>query len=412
MARPSSSTAPTRREPVPPLAVLIGATAVGSAGLAAGGTAGSVLGAELTGSEGAAGLPLGLLVLGSAAAAPLIARLSSWRGRLAGLVTGYLLGTAGAVVVIVAAARGSFPAVLAGSALLGAANASVFLSRYAAAAGTGPAAGGRALGAVLLATAVGAVAGPVLLGPAGGLASAVGLPRLTGLYLLAVPAFAGAAAVLALAPRPGAGSRVPVADSVPALVAGAGSRLGGLRNRPARTAVGVLALANLVMVGVMAITPVHLTTHGHGLGFVGMLIAAHVVGMFGPSLFSGWLADRHGPLLVIALGFATLALAGGLGVIAAEGATVPVTLMLVVLGVGWNFGVVGGSALLADSVHLSLRPRVEGVGEVAMGLAAAGGAPAAGLLAAHGGFPLLSAAGGVIAVVALAGIWPAAAAGR
>ena len=130
----------------PVLAVLAGTAAAGSVGLVAGGTAGALLGTELAGTTAAAGLPLGLLVLGSAISAMVIAHQSSRGGRASGLALGYLLGMAGAVMCVIAAVVGSLPVFLVGSTLLGSANAAVFLTRYAAADVGGVAAGGRALG--------------------------------------------------------------------------------------------------------------------------------------------------------------------------------------------------------------------------------------------------------------------------
>jgi predicted MFS family arabinose efflux permease len=76
------------------------------------------------------------------------------------------------------------------------------------------------------------------------------------------------------------------------------------------------------------------------------------------------------------------------------------TAMLLLLGVGWNFGVVGGSTMLATSVPALLRLRVEGLGEVAMSLAAGAGAPIAGIVVALGGFTALSLVGATTAAVA------------
>ena len=78
--------------------------------------------------------------------------------------------------------------------------------------------------------------------------------------------------------------------------------------------------------------------------------------------------------------------------------------MLALLGLGWNAGVVGGSTMLAASVPAALRPRTEGIGEVAMGLAAGAGAPAAGLIVAFGDFTALSIAGAVGGVLMLAAL--------
>jgi hypothetical protein len=63
--------------------------------------------------------------------------------------------------------------------------------------------------------------------------------------------------------------------------------------------------------------------------------------------------------------------------------------ILALLGLGWNAGVVGGSTMLTGSLPASLRPQTEGVGEVAMGLAAGAGAPVAGLIVAFGDFTTL-----------------------
>jgi MFS family permease len=90
---------PKRRTTLVLLAV---ATAIGGLGLAAGGSAGALLAEEMTGSATWAGMPLGVLVLGSAAGALVISRQTSRAGRRAGLVLGYGVGVAGAVMVVAA----------------------------------------------------------------------------------------------------------------------------------------------------------------------------------------------------------------------------------------------------------------------------------------------------------------------
>jgi MFS family permease len=347
----------------PVLAVLAGSAAAGSIGLAAGGTAGALLGTELAGTTAAAGLPLGLLVLGSAASAIVIAWQSNRSGRPSGLALGYLAGTAGAVMCVLAAVIDNLPLFLAGSTLLGSANAAVFLTRYAA----DDIGAGRALGLTLFATAAGAVVSPLLLGPTGELADVAGLPRLSGIYVVAGLAFAGAAVALATTPRPPRAEPLP---SPPWRVLAAAAMA-----TPTRNAVLVLAGANFTMVALMAIAPVHLRAHGHDLEMIGSVIALHVAGMFVPSPLSGWLADRFGPPTVATIGVILLVAAVAGTVVSGTG-----VITLVILGIGWNFGLVGGSTMLARTVDPSLRVHVEGVGEVAMGVAAAAGAPLAGFL--------------------------------
>jgi MFS family permease len=390
----------------PALPLLATSTAIGSLGLAAGGTAAALLAVETTGRDAAAGLPLGALAAGQAGASLLVARLTARAGRGAGLVAGYAIGVLGALAVVAAAVLASFPLMLAGSLLLGGANAAIFLSRYAAADIGGPEARGRALGTVLFATTLGTVAGPALLVPTGRLAEVLGLPRLTGLYLVAVAAFAAAALVVAVLSRSGLpglgrGARDAGADG-PSQPVTRGQLAAALRPAPVRAALVVLGGTNLVMVAIMAVAPVQLLHHGHDLGFVGLAVSLHVAAMFAPSPVTGWLADRFGAAPVAAAGAVLLILAGIGGLDGHPGGH-DVVVLLIVLGLGWNCGVVGGSALLAASVPPVLRPRSEAIGEASMGLAAAAGAPAAGLVVALGGFTTAWVAGALVGAVILAG---------
>jgi MFS family permease len=310
----------------------------------------------------------------------------------------------------------------------------VFLTRYAAAEIAGEAKRGRAIGAIFLATAIGAVASPSLLGPSGAWARAHGLPALSGLYLVAVGSFAAAALLLAALSHPA----VPCLGRGAALLGpgrdqrGSSIRVGrsalasGLRATPARVALLVLALTNLIMVAIMAIAPVHLeqmtqqmqmggmpapAEQSSALQVTGVVVSLHVAGMFVPAPITGWLADRIGSVAVGLSGLVLLIVAGVMGMLIGQhsaGSLSPMLLMLlmlITLGIGWNCGVVGGSVLLAASVPTTLRPHVEGIGEVAMGCAAALGAPAAGAIAAVGGIPTLSWASAAMALFALGVAW-------
>jgi MFS family permease len=392
-----AETIPGRRSTLILLAV---ATAIGALGLAAGGSAGALLAEDMTGSAAWAGVPLGMLVLGSAAGALRISRQTSRRGRGPGLALGYAVGVAGAAMVVTAAEIDDFPLLLAGSAALGAANAAVFLARYAAADLGGESGRGQALGIVFFATALGAVASPNLLGPSGDVAEALGLASLSGLYLVAFVAFGGAALLLAALPR----RALPVSSE---RVARSELRTG---LRGARLALLVLGATNFVMVAVMAIAPVHLAEHGHSLDFVGVVVGIHVLCMFGPSPLTGWLVDRAGSATVAMLGATLLVAAGVSGALLDLSDGTAMTAMLALLGLGWNAGVVGGSTMLAASVPAALRPQTEGIGEVAMGLAAGAGAPIAGVIVAFGDIVALSIAGAVGGALVLIAVSPRGAA--
>ncbi|MGB3442483.1 MAG: MFS transporter [Actinophytocola sp.] len=374
---PGAGTGPRRRA----LALLAAATAVGSTGLAAGGTAGALLVVDITGAHAMAGVPLGLLVVGSAAGAPLLAQQAAAGRRVRGLALGYAIGVAGALIVVLAALWQNLPLLLAGSFVLGVANSSVFMSRYAAMDAATEGTRGRAIGVVFAAMALGAIVSPTLLGPSGSVARAMGLPPLAGLYLVAVLAFGGAAVLLAA--RSGALATHPEPGDGRGIVA----VLADTMHRPAAvTAVIVLAATNFVMVGVMTIAPVHLTGHGHSLGQVGAIIALHVTGMFAVAPLTGLLADRAGPAVVARLGGLLLTVAMVIGLFVEGSGVLVMTVHLLVLGVGWNCGVVGGSTLLGTAVPARTRPHVEGIAEVMMGLAAAAAGPVSGLVAELGGY--------------------------
>jgi MFS family permease len=383
------------------LRVLVSAQVLSGLG-GSGAAAGALLALDITGSDALASLPLALLVVGSASTVVPISALSRRAGRRTGLATALAIATVGAVGVVVAGELDSFALLLAASLLFGAGNTAVMLARYAAVDLSTPDERGRAIGRVVFATTFGAVAGPNLLEPAGSVATSLGLPELTGLFLISIAAFAlaGLALTVFLRPDPlkvAAGfeeapgpleERAAAAPPVPLREL--------LSPSAAVTGLTTVVVANFVMVAVMAMAPVHMQHHGHGLQFVGLVISLHIAGMFAPSPVTGWLTDRLGPLAVAGGGAALLIVAGVLS--AASGAEASTfALGLALLGVGWNASLIAGSALLASAVPVAQRPRVEGAGELSMGVAAASATAIAGPVVGIAGYAALAAAGAVAA---------------
>jgi len=378
------------------LRVLIAAQVLGGLGQAAGGAAGALLARDVAGSDAAAGLPLSLLVAGSALAALPISSLSRSAGRRAGLATALLGGAAGATLCVWAGVVESLPLLLLGCLLFGAGNTAVMLARYAAADLSEPERRARTIGIVVFATTFGAVAGPNLLGPAGDAADAAGLPPLTGLFVLAAAAYVAAASVLLALLRPDPlrlaapveetedawGPKVPLTDL--------------LAPPRVRAGLATIVTANLVMVAVMAMTPVHMRHHDHSLTLVGFVISLHILGMFGPAPLTGRLADRLGARRV-ALGGCAVLLAAGLLAAAAGGSVAVLSVGLLLLGVGWNACLISGSTLLVSAVAAGQRPRVEGVGELSMGIAAAAGGALSGPAIAVASYAALAIAAAALA---------------
>ena len=289
--------------------VLFGVSAVGSTGYIAAVTVSTLVAAELSGGPALGGLPTATTTIGTAAAASLLALLMLRIGRRGGILLGLLVGAIGGATVFASVLIESIPLLLLGSAMTGFANAAGNLGRYIAADMATPERRASAIGLVVWGTTIGTVLGPNLAGPAGSLAAAIGLPELAGAYGVTV-IFVGAAVVAGhflLRPEPYALAD-PSALQRHDEPTGPAPSLASLLVRPVVLAALVsLVAAQVVMVLIMTMTPLHLTDHGHGLATVGLVLSAHTFGMFGLSPITGRLTDRFGSVPVIGAGLATLA---------------------------------------------------------------------------------------------------------
>src|SRR5215218_9169954 len=290
------------------LTVLLVAQILSGAGLAAGITVGALLAEQMLGSSRFSGLPTVFFTIGSAAAAVGVGRVSQNLGRRAGLSAGYLTGALGSVGVVVAASLGNVVLLFASLLVYGAGVATNLQARYAGADLAAPSRRGRAVSIVLVATAIGAIIGPNLVSLTGALATAVGIPPLAGPFLLAAAAYAAAGVVLWVMLRP---DPLLLARSIAAAkssrndqaVSGSpGSTAPAVANESGSrrwswalaSGAGIMILTQLIMVAIMTMTPIHIEHHGHSIRVTGIVIAAHIAGMFLPSPFSGWLVDRFG----------------------------------------------------------------------------------------------------------------------
>jgi MFS family permease len=391
------------------LAVLVLTQLLGGAGVTTGVAVSALLAARLSGSDVVGGLALTCSVLGAAVSAALIARIAGRAGRRPALVFGYGAGACGALGAAVAVAAGSWPLLLAASVPFGGATAANLAARFAATDLAAPDRRARAVAVVLWATTIGAVAGPNLADPAQQWAGAAGLPPGAGPYLLCAVAFGLAAAGIFAGLRPDplrlARSSMPT-PSEP-------ERRRAVRLAPpARLAVIAIVVAQLLMVAVMSMTPVHMSHGGIGLRVVGIVISAHVAGMYALSPLFGWLADRLGRLPVLGLGAALLIVAGLTAGTAGSHDVTQLSGGLVALGLGWSAILVTGSALLTDTVPAGDRARVQGLADTAMNISGAVGGSVAGLTVAGTSYAVLGLTTAALAAPLLVGIALTARPGR
>lgn len=383
------------------LTVLVVAQVLSGAGLAAGITVGALLAQEMLGGAGWAGLPSALFTVGSAVAAALIGRTSQRLGRRTGLAAGYAVGAVGALGVVAAAMADSVALLFVSLFVYGAGTATNLQARYAGADLATPGGRGRALSTVMVATTLGAVVGPNLVEQLGALARSIGIPELSGPFLLAAAAYASAGLVLWLLLRPDPLLTALARETGVEGVAVKGDEGADGDRRMLLLGATVMVLSQLVMVAIMTMTPIHMIGHGHSVGAAGLVIAVHVAAMYLPSPISGLLVDRVGRLPVAAASGVTLVAAGIVAALAPPASVPLLALALALLGLGWSFGLVSGTAIITDAAPTATRAKVQGTVDVAIAIAGAGGGLASGMVVAAGSYALLSLSGGVLALAVL-----------
>ena len=368
-------------------------------GVAVGASVGALLAADLAG-VGVSGLAQSAVVVGAALFALPATAIVDRHGRRPSLAAGYLVAAVGAIIVVVAAMRGSIPLLFLGFFLFGGATTASLQARYAAVDLAPAALRGRHLSLIVWATTLGAVVGPSLAPLAGVSVGRYGVPTLAGPYFFSALLFGLATLLLLVFLRPDPAVVARGAIRSPSASA-SGAPRGGMRvalrfvasHPSARLGVSAMAVGNLVMIGVMAMTPVHIRGAGHDaahtLSIVGLVLSFHIAGMFAFSPVFGWLTDRLGRRPVIFAGIALLltacALAGNAGHNPARLAG-----GLMMLGLGWSATMVAGSTLLSESIPVELRASAQGLSDLVMGLAGAMAGAISGVIVAAWGYPTLT----------------------
>lgn len=341
-----------------------------------------IIAADLSGSDGAAGLPSTVTLVGRA----LIAFPAGWLmdriGRRLGLSLGFLLGIAGAVLSVAALLQSSFSAFLGGALLLGALRGITEQGRYVAAEVHPVARRARAIGVVVFAGTVGAVGGPLLVGPSEQWSLGYDLPGAAGPFAVAAVLLVVGLVVVFIFLRPDpldVGRRLELSEPVPAGPRAPTLSLRLIFRRPVlRLALLSMGIGQLVMTMLMVMTPLYMDHHNHGTQLISWVIMAHTLGMFGLSGLSGWTVSRLGRLPMIVVGALLLVASAVMTPLVVGVPLLAVSLFL--LGLGWNVCFVAGSALVSDAVSADERGKVQGASETLVALASGVGSVGAGLL--------------------------------
>ncbi|HLU28778.1 MAG TPA: MFS transporter [Glycomyces sp.] len=379
------------------LRLLFCAQILGGLAVGIGIAVGALLIDDMTGSSTYAGLGQSLFVGGSALAAVPAVAITERFGRRGGLAFGYGCAVLGVAVVILAIHLEAAPLAVGGYFLLGSASFAGLQSRYAAADLAPPDKRGSHLALIVWATTIGSVTGPSLAAFAervwqgwfGG-PDYVGSMAAIGVLCLAT----GVLLATLLRPDPLLLSRRLSGEArAPRRSVADGWRT-ARANRAVRTGVVAAALGHFVMVGVMAMTAIHIK-HGmedptDALTVVGFILGLHVGGMYALAPVIGKLADRHGARPVLVTGTAVLVAACAVSGSSAVDDHTRISVGLVLLGLGWSAMTVAAATLVTGAVGPAERPSAQGFSDMVMGLAAMGAGIASGPIVEHLGYGMLN----------------------
>ena len=339
---------------------------------------GGLAGGQLASNPCFATLPISLIVFGSMTTAPWISPLMQRNGRTFGFFIGAFAGAAGAAVGAYALYTGSFFMLLAGSYLTGIYMSAQGFYRFAATDTASEAFRPKAISYVMAGGLLSAIVGPQL----NKLVQDVSVVPFLGTYLAIVVLNLVGMLLFLFLDLPKGSRATPQATA-----AKSRSRIELLREPRILVAIICAMVAYALMNLVMTSTPLAVVGCGFTTDNANDIVSAHVLAMFAPSFFTGHLIARFGVERIVAAGMAILAAAGVVGL---AGVALPnFFVALVLLGIGWNFGFIGATTMLAGAHAPEDRGTVQGLNDmIVFGMVTIASLASGGLMNCSGGTPV------------------------
>lgn len=339
---------------------------------------GGLAGNMLTPNPCLATLPISMIVFGSMITASWISPLMQTHGRRVGFIIGALGGAAGAALAAYGLYTNSFLLLLLGSFLTGIYMSAQGFYRFAAADSAAFDDKPKAISYVMAGGLLAAIIGPQL----NKLVMDVSVIPFIGTYMIVVALNLGGLFLFFLLDLPRDSGPSATESPTPP------------RSRREMLATPVIlvaiicgmvsyALMNLVMTS----TPLAVMGCGFTEADANDVVSLHVLAMFIPSFFTGHLIAKFGTRIIIAIGLVILAAAG---LVAMEGVDLGnFYIALILLGIGWNFGFIGATSLLAQSHPPHERGRIQGMNDVIVfGCVTFASLASGGLMNCSGGSPV------------------------
>ena len=378
---------------------------IGAAALASAVTVGAYVVQDILGDTTPwGGIATATATMGTAVMAQVLSRIMMRRGRRPGLQLGYALATVGAILAAFGAQHRSLALFMVGLFLFGNGQASNLLARYAATDLAEPHNRASSMSRIVFASTFGAVFGPLLISPAQFAGQDwFGWAKYTGPWVFSSIVLFGAFLNTTIRLRPDplviAGGISPkgtvklpsIAEALTIVVA----------TQKGRLALASMVISQVTMVAVMTMTPVHMKLHGHE-SLSQFVVSLHVAGMFAFSPLVGRYADKKGTHHAALAGASILVVATVMSALSGESSLILFP-ALWFLGIGWNFGLIGGSAMLLESVPDDKRVTVQGSADLMMSFCGGLAGLSSGFIRKAFGYHFLSASAALAAGVLL--VW-------
>ena len=314
-------------------------------------TVGGLAGQSLASNACFATLPISMIVLGSMLTASPLSNLMQKFGRKFGFFIGAIGGLTGGIIGAVGLATGSFAIFLMGSFLTGIYMSAQGFYRFAATDTATKSFRPKAISYVMAGGLASAIIGPQIVKVT---AEAMVIPFLGTYIAVVILNFLGSFLFLLLKIPKLAKKNIydPNKRSNKQLV-----------STPRIAVAMICAMVSYAMMNlVMTSTPLAVVGCGYSPSDAANVVSAHVIAMFLPSFFTGHLITRYGEELIVGIGLFFLALAG---IVALSGVNLEnFFLALVFIGLGWNFGFIGATTMLANSHSEAERGRTQGMNDL------------------------------------------------